>query len=85
MQNKEKAISTPIQASVRIAVLPLQRYVLARGTVNASAIRALGTFSAAVFYLFSHRGLLPKEQTSSSLFPSISYSQYILLIGNCSE
>ena len=44
MQNDEEAHLTPTQTSDRIAALPLQRIVLARGTVNIPAIRALGTF-----------------------------------------
>ena len=45
MQNEEETNLTPTQTSERIAALPLQRIVLARGEVNVSAIRALGTFS----------------------------------------
>ena len=43
MQNEEEASLTPTQTSERIAALPLRRMALARGTVNVSAIRALGT------------------------------------------
>ena len=44
MQNEEDANLTPTQTSERIAALPPRRIVLARGTVNVSAIRALGMF-----------------------------------------
>ena len=42
MQNEEEATLTPVQTSGRTADLPLQRIVLGRGTVNVSAVRALG-------------------------------------------
>ena len=44
MQNEEEENLTPAQTSERIAALPLRRIVLARETINVSAIRALGTF-----------------------------------------
>ena len=44
MQNEEEATLTPVQASVRTPVLPLQRIVMVRITVNVSAIRALRKF-----------------------------------------
>ena len=44
MQNEEEAHLTPTQSSDRIVALPQRRIVLARGTVNISAIKGLGTF-----------------------------------------
>ena len=44
MQNEEEANLTPTQTRERIAALPLGRIVLARGTINVSAIRALGMY-----------------------------------------
>ena len=44
MQNEEETHLTPTQTNDRIGAFPLRRIVLARGTVNISAIRALGTF-----------------------------------------
>ena len=67
MQNEEEATLTPVQASARTPVLPLQRIVLVRRTVNVSAIRALHKFWIAIFYWFFHN---LEKQTSSSLIPS---------------
>ena len=44
MQNEEEANLAPTQTSERTAALPLRRIVLARGTINVSAIKVLGTF-----------------------------------------
>ena len=44
MQNEEEENLAPTQTSERIAALPLRRIILARGTINVSTIRALGTF-----------------------------------------
>ena len=44
MQNEEEANLTPTQTRERIAALPLGIVVLARGTINVSAIRALGMY-----------------------------------------
>lgn len=49
MQNEEEATLTPVQTSSRTTDIQLQRIALGRGTVNVSAIRALGKFWNTIF------------------------------------
>lgn len=74
MQNEEEATLTPVQTSSRTTDIQLQRIVLGRGTVNVSAIRALGKFWNTIFGWFSYPVFLSGQVKFFKFYPSLLFA-----------